>query len=88
MREHAVAEAADEEGLRGCFAESGDHVGAAGVQERGGGAAEGEGQAFEGRERDVAWVVGGGTREDGEVRGMAADIRRGLGWVEDGAEEG
>ena len=62
--EHAVAEACDEEGLCGGFAEGGNHVGAVGVDEGRRGAAEGEGGAFDAGERDVAWVVWGRAGED------------------------
>ena len=62
--QHAVAELRDEEGLGGGFAEGGDHVAAAGVEERGYGAAEGEGGAFGGSEGHMAGVVGWWAGED------------------------
>ena len=57
MRQHAVAERRDEVGLRGGFAQRGDHVVSAGVEEGGDGAAGGEADALELGKRHVAWVV-------------------------------
>ena len=54
----------DEEGLRGGFAEGGDHVMAAWVEKRGYGAADGEGGAFDAGEGDVGGVVRGWAGED------------------------
>lgn len=83
MREHPVAQGGDEVRLRGCFAEGGDHVAPAGIDEGRDGATDGEGGAFDPRKWDVAGIIWGRARQDGE--GVTRwRIMRFQGWMEDG----
>lgn len=71
--------------MAGRFAESGDHVAPAWVEERSDGAAGGEGDAFDFGKWDMARIVWWGAGENGELlRGAVGGLNGGF---EDRAEK-